>query len=180
MLQHFADIFTQTYKVTTPPPIQTTKHTDEDVARYQSFNAPKGAGRVYFTNGLVTGASMFSEKVHNFPTALIVDGVIVGKINKGDVLVLDVKPGNYEFMWRSAYEGNDMKAKPLVLGVVAGEVLILKSEYNLGGIGFGLIASLLTPPSFELSSTRDRDGIQDLNFVKATTCPKSICPDMNQ
>jgi len=58
---------------------------------------------------------------------------------------------------------------------VKGDIVILRANYNLGGGGIGLISALLASPSYELVYTRDISGINGLNFVKASSCPDTIC-----
>lgn len=164
----------------TNPPIPTQPFAADKVLELENFGPPSGdVGRVYFFNGPMTGTGVFTDKKHSFPSALIVDGTVIGRINSTDVLVADLKPGNYEFMWRHAYAEDNSKSKPMIFGVVGGEVLILQATYNLGGVGFGLMGSLLSPPSFELVSTNDRGGVEQLNFVKATSCPTDICSNVD-
>jgi len=160
---------------TTLPPIQTTSHSQEVINDINKFVPSKNSGRVYFLNGNVTGPAYSGDVIHSFPSALMIDGIIVGKKNKLDVMVLDVKPGKYDVMWNHAYAEDTTKTKPIIINIVKGDIVILRANYNLGGGGIGLISALLASPSYELVYTRDISGINGLNFVKASSCPDTIC-----
>lgn len=153
--------------------VPTTPHSQENISEYKKFKAPANASRVYFLTGLTTGHILSLR--HNWPSALLVDGKVIGQISKSDVLVVDMKPGRYEFMWRPANSNDSKLSKPLALNLVAGETIYLRSEWNVGGGGFGFIGAMINPGYFNLISDNDTSGITELNFVKPTDCPNTIC-----
>jgi hypothetical protein len=154
--------------------VPTTPHSQTNTNDFKKFNAPIDAARLYFLNGVTTGPVIITLR-HGFSSMLLANGQEIGKVNKSDVLAVDIKPGNYEFSWRPIDDPNTTQSKSLSMSVSKGDILILRSNYNVGGTGFGLIGSLIAPPSYELISTRDQNGVADLNFIKETDCPKSIC-----
>ena len=155
-------------------PVATTPHSATSTNEYKKFATPTEAARLYFLNGVTTGPVIITLR-HAFPAVLFANGQEIGGVNKNDVLVADIKPGTYEFIWKPPTEVEPAQSKPLSLSVKSGDVLILRGNFNAGGTGFGVIGSMIAPTAYELISTKDRSGITDLNFVKATECPETIC-----
>ena len=155
-------------------PLVTEKYADDQIDQFQKFQAPKNAARVYFLNGVSTGATLVTLR-HGFPSVLIGNDVEIGAVNKSDVLVADIRPGNYQFLWKPPAEPDATKSKPLDVNLSAGDILILQGNFFLGGLGFGLLGALAVPPRFELVATTDRNVIKELVFVKPTACPETVC-----
>ena len=155
-------------------PLVTEKYADDQIDQLKAFQAPNDAARVYFLNGVSTGATLVTLR-HGFPSVLYGNDAEIGAVNKSDVLVADVRPGTYQFLWKPPAEADTSKSKPLDVTLNAGDTVILQGNFYVGGLGFGLLGALAVPPRFELVRTNDRNVIKDLVFVKPTQCPDTIC-----
>jgi hypothetical protein len=154
--------------------IPTNKYSDVEREKLLQFSGNPNVARVFFLNG-ITSNQMVNLR-HGFPSSLILNDVVIGSVNKGDVLVADLKPGNYVARWRPPFEKDGAsRFKAQNLNLQAGEVVIIRSIFNPGGTGFGLIGAALSPPSLELDIGDDKSDISSLTVVKPTDCPQTLC-----
>ena len=154
--------------------VPTVAHSAADTIEYKTFSAPSHSSRIYFLNGITTGPGPDIPLRHGFSSELLIDGVMVGHVNKSDVLVFDVQPSEYTFSWRPTVD-HDAESDALQITTMPGQIIVLRSVFNSGGSGFGLVGSLISPPSTELQHSTDTAGIKGLEFVTALDCPVNIC-----
>ena len=171
ILSYLAIAFALTACATTLP---TSKYSEQERNELMQFTARADSARVFFLNG-ITSNQMVNLR-HGFPSSLILNDVVIGNVNKGDVLVADVKPGSYKARWRPPFEKDGTsRYTDENLTLKAGDVVIIRSVFNPGGAGFGLIGALASPPTFELNVSSDRSDIATLSLVRPLECPNEIC-----
>jgi hypothetical protein len=103
-----------------------------------------------------------------------VNGRVVGRIEKSDVLMLDLKPGKHLFSWK--YDSDDAKRMPIERELKAGEHLILQARFNTGGAGFGLFGLAANPAEYQLEVVTDTSVFADKKFISSSSCPSDLCP----
>jgi hypothetical protein len=132
-------------------------------------------GRVHFFLGLVDSALMIFGPLSNTqPADLISGGEVVGGVNKGQVLVLDFEPGDYEFAWGERVEdGHGMVSLPVSVKVSAGDMIYLRADWrpSTGAAIAGIVGALADPPKALLvvcSPSECANEIDDLQVVVAS------------
>ena len=157
-------------------PAIVSKADDATTLKAMSFEVSNDRAKIYFVNGRIV-ENMFNMK-HQYPSDFIVDGKVIGSKNKEDALVFEVKPGNFNFSWNvRSTDPIDKNAAPQVMSInlVAGEILILRGDYSLGGAAmFGLIGGMVSPPKTWLIKT-DKSEIQGKTIVLAQNCDVNVC-----
>lgn len=157
-----------TQAIVSKPDVDTTK-------RAASFEVGRDRSKVYFINGKMVG-NLFNMK-HKYPSDFIINGKIIGSMNKDDVMVMELRPGNYELSWnvRSTDLINKKSVPQLInINIKGGEIIILQGDYSLGGASmFGLIGSMVSSPKAFLSKG-DRPDIQGKNVVTPQYCVPSM------
>jgi hypothetical protein len=103
-----------------------------------------------------------------------VNGKVVGRIEKSDVLMLDLKPGKHLFSWK--YDSDDAKRMPIERELRAGESLILQARFNTGGAGFGLFGLAASPAEYQLEVVTDTSVFAEKRFISSSSCPLELCP----
>lgn len=112
---------------------------------------PEGKARVLFLAGEASALG-FEYDMKNAATFLV-NGQSVGGVNKGEMLVVDLAPGSYDFGWDVSMSGSSgVKVVPLHRELKAGEILYLGGDYDsrYGG-AFGIIGFMVDPPRSQLS-----------------------------
>ncbi|HUD50312.1 hypothetical protein [Parvibaculum sp.] len=109
-----------------------------------------GKARVLFLAGEVSafGFEYDMKNAANF----LVNSQSVGGINKGEMLVVELAPGSYDFGWDVSMSGDSgVKVIPLHKELKAGEILYLGGKYDTRyGGAFGIVGVLVDPPRAEL------------------------------
>lgn len=107
-----------------------------------------GKARIGFLHGTVR-SPMVELDLHA-PADFSINGVVVGGINEGEVLVVELAPGAYDFTWEMRAGGS--KTVPFHREMKAGEILYLKGNINMGsGAIFGLVGEAIDPGGDYLS-----------------------------
>ena len=134
-----------------------------------AFKTKPGNAKVYFVAGKM-GFTITPEAMRpNVAGAiLLINGNIVGQIDKNDVLVVDVVPNQYNFSWQNAH--NDSQTQFVNRQLKAGDVLILRANHILPTFG-----GLSGPPKYELLEQADRSLVTGKRVVSHTSCPATIC-----
>lgn len=140
-----------------------------------SFDVPPDRGRIYFVSGTIK-ENIFGMK-HKYPSNFFVHGQNIGSKNPEDVMVFDLKPGQYEFHWvvRST-DPIDKNSTPETFRAVVtgGKVVVLRGDYSMGGAMFGLVGSMVSPPKSFLVEV-GRDEVMGKNVVIPQSCHSGIC-----
>jgi len=130
---------------------------------------PDGKARVVFLAGGVSTFGLGSDMKNaaNF----LINGQSAGGINKGEMLVVELAPGSYDFGWDVSMNGDSgVKVVPLHRDLKAEEILYLKGNYDsrYGG-AFGIVGVLVDPPRAELAVCEGDclTKIKDLKVVVA-------------
>jgi hypothetical protein len=159
---------------TTPAVVQKADSDFEDKAR--SFRVEPNKSRIYFVNGKIT--SGFFNPSHQYPSDLSINGVLIGSMNKENVMVLDLIPGTYEFHWMP--RSTDLIDKQSVpqktkLKADAGQFLVIQGDFSMGGGAyFGLVGSMVSPPTTTIV-VASKDDIKNKVVVSPQNCNPSIC-----
>lgn len=132
--------------------------------------------KVYFVNGKQL-PSMWNMK-HQYPSDVYVNEVLVGSMNKENVLVLELKPGTYNFHWNvRSTDPIDKKAEPqrFTINLIPGQILVLRGDYDLGAAGtFGLLGSFISAPKTSIAGVSNSE-IEGKVVVVPQSCPASLC-----
>jgi hypothetical protein len=157
----------------TPAIVQTADDNTRNKAL--SFEVPSDRGRVYFVSGTIK-ENIFGMK-HKYPSNFFVHGQVIGSKNPEDVLVFDLKPGQYEFQWgvRST-DPIDKNSTPETYRAVisGGRSIVLRGDYSMGGAMFGLVGSMVSPPKSFLVEA-GRDDVIGKSVVVPQSCHPGIC-----
>jgi hypothetical protein len=153
------------------------KRADEKITREaMAFVVDQGRAKVYFVNGKQI-PNMFGMK-HQYPSDLYLNGVLIGSMNKENVMVFELAPGTYRLHWNvRSTDPIDKQAKPeeFVLTLVSGQITVLSGDYNLGGAAaFGLLGSFFASPRTNISGTSNVD-VSDKVVVTPQLCPVTLC-----
>ncbi|MEP0707507.1 MAG: hypothetical protein ABJL17_02695 [Parvibaculum sp.] len=132
-------------------------------------------GRVHFFLGLVDSSLMIFGPMSNVqPADLISGGQVVGGVNKGQVLVLDFEPGDYEFAWGERVEdGHGMVSSAVPVSISAGDMIYLRADWrpSTGAAIAGIVGAIADPPRALLlvcSPSECASEIDDLHVVVAS------------
>jgi hypothetical protein len=148
------------------------------VLELRKFQAPATAARLYFLNGYANSPQ--SPLRQGFASALLLNGILVGEINKEDVLVADVVPGTYEATWQLAQMASDMADFDMPstkINLKAGEIYVVKADVHQESSGILILGAVIgaTRPQCRVSITKNSSDISTFNFIKPIACPKSLC-----
>jgi len=129
-----------------------------------NFQSTPGKARVYFVGGRMGNA--ISLPVNMVGGAeLAINGFPIGQIDKNDVLVADITPGDYTFSWK--YSSGDSTTEFVQKRVSGSDIVLLQATWFTGGIA--------TPAKYEISEVFDRALFANKRIVLPTRCPNSIC-----
>lgn len=123
------------------------------VSEVRAQSAPSDKARVHFFHGLVDSPLMIFGPLDNKqPADLIANGAVIGGVNVGQVLVVDIEPGDYQFAWGERVgDGHGMVSKTVPLTVRAGELVYLRADWSpSAGAAFGVVGALAAPPGASL------------------------------
>lgn len=126
-----------------------------------------GKARIGFLLGTVS--SPLVEMDLHAPADFFVNGMVAGGINEGEVLIVELAPGTYDFTW-DMRAGGSSRIVPFRKEVKAGEILYLKGDINMGSGGiFGLAGDAIDPSGNHLSICEGncKMKIQNLKVVVA-------------
>ncbi len=154
---------------TTPAKVVTASNTVAENAK--NFRVKNEKAKIYFVNGKLVG-NIFGVN-HKYPSDFYINSQLIGSMNHTDAMVFEIDPGNYTFSWNvRSTDPIDKKCEPqpFEMRVAAGDVLVLRGDYDLAGASsFGLIGSLISPPKSELK--RDsRKAVEGKQFVEPQQC----------
>ena len=146
--------------------------TQRDVLGFQSN---PGSARVYIFTGKLIGGLFNSN--HTFPADIYVNTTQIGSINNENVMYFELKPGHYDFSWVA--RNNDLIVKQTVplksnFDLLAGQILVLRGDYDLGGTHFGLIGAMINHPSTVIVKAQQDDVLQK-KVVTPQTCDPGLC-----
>ncbi len=149
---------------------------NDTIFRAKTFKTSPGSARVYFVGGKLIG-NLFGMR-HSYSSDIYINSVLIGSMNKDDVMVFELKPGVYNFSWNvRSTDPIDKKSEPQIFEYRLGEgdIVVLRGDYDLGGAGsFGLIGSMFSPPKTEIKKI-NQDEIQNRNVVLPQNCPEKVC-----
>ncbi|HEX7776471.1 MAG TPA: hypothetical protein VF449_08075, partial [Parvibaculum sp.] len=116
----------------------------------RAHTPPQKKARVQFYLGEWNGAVMVLGPIDNKqPADLLANGQTLGGVNPGQVLVVDLVPGKYEFAW---HERAESKTGGLTSPTVSedlhpGDLLYLRADiHQTAGALFGIIGAIAAPP----------------------------------
>lgn len=154
------------------------KQADPGVASAaKSFRGDPDRAKIYFVNGKIVG-NIFGM-THRYPKDIFVNGRLIGSMNPANVMVTDFNPGEYRFAWNvRSTDIIDQKteSQDTLVRVGAGDVVVMVSEYDMGGAAmFGLLGALVSPPKAQFRRGTPADVAADKTFVAPQSCPQDIC-----
>ena len=135
--------------------------TQQSAANFQPI---PGKARIYFIGGRMGNAISFPATMVG-GAELAINGFAVGQIDKNDVLVADIAPGDYTFSWK--YPSGDSTTEFVQKRVSGSDIVLLQATWFTGGIA--------TPAKYEISEVFDRSLFTNKRIVLPTRCPNSIC-----
>lgn len=164
--------------------VSNEKHDPSRSAAYKSFQVPSDTSRIYFKTGIFVPV-ITDVMEHRFFSTLYINDSEIGIISSGQVMVVDVKPGNYTLSWlrKGMTDGYVITKKEINLK--PGEYVIASSDLKQsgaeqGGAVLGLLGALAGSamrPSGEYSIgiSDEKKQIDVSNFIKPANCPASFC-----
>ena len=164
----------QLFGCATPAVVQ--KADPESERKAKAFQVDSNKSKIYFVNGLMT--SGFVNPTHSYPSDVILNEILIGSMNKENVMVIDVAPGSYNFSWMPrSTDPIDQKAtqKKMTVNAHAGEAIVLRGDYSMGGAaGFGLLGAMVSSPVTSVT-LGNRDDVASKVVVHPQSCPATIC-----
>lgn len=139
-----------------------------------NFVVSQGNAKVYLVGGKMGYGSFMDPTIPG--AELVINNVSIVKFGKDEVGVVDVRPGNYNFTWKDI--NNEGKAEILSKQLSAGEILILRADFKMGGASL-FLGPLAASASNRISEVSDRSSIKNKKLVIATNCPEVICGGKN-
>jgi hypothetical protein len=154
------------------------KQADPSVATAaKNFRGEPDRAKVYFVNGKIVG-NIFGMS-HRYPKDIFVNGRLIGSMNPENVMVTDLSPGEYRFAWNvrsTDIIDKKTESQDALVRVGAGDVVVMVSEYDMGGAAmFGLLGSLMSPPKAQFRRGTPADVPADKTVVAPQSCPQDIC-----
>jgi len=119
--------------------------------------APTDKARIYAFDGKILRDLSFDTR-NPFPSDVVVNGVMVGKIAHGECIAFDVAPGIYQFPYTEP---------PFTRTVHAGEAIYLSYDIRQGvGAAFGLLGAMTNPYTKVLTEHSDGPAlVQEMTVV---------------
>jgi hypothetical protein len=149
---------------------------DPETARQASaFEVKADRAKVYFVSGKIVG-NIFGMS-HSYPSDLYVNSQLVGSKNKEDVMVFELAPGIYNFSWNvRSTDPIDKKTEPRQFekSLKAGEVVVLRGDWDPSGTALGLLGAMIAPPKTEIRQA-ERSEISNKSFVLPQSCNVKLC-----
>jgi hypothetical protein len=139
-----------------------------------NFVASQGSAKVYLVGGKWGYGSFMDPTIPG--AELVINNVSIVKFGKDEVGVVDVRPGNYNFTWKDI--NNEGKAEILSKQLSAGEILILRADFKMGGASL-FLGPLAASATNKISEVSDRSSIKNKRLVIASNCPEVICGGKN-
>lgn len=143
----------------------------------KSFRGDPDRAKIYFVNGKIVG-NIFGM-AHRYPKDIFVNGRLIGSMNPENVMVIDLTPGEYRFAWNvrsTDIIDKKTESQDALVRVGAGDVVVMVSEYDMGGAAmFGLLGSLMSPPKAQFRRGTPADVAADKTVVAPQSCPQDIC-----
>ena len=158
------------------------KASNATIEKATSFKGVKDRVKVYFIQGIDRDNLLWTMK-HSLPSDIYINGMKIGSKYEDDVMVIDLKPGQYDFSWTArSTDIIDKKAIPQILkkNLIGGDIMILQSDYDRGAAArLGLIGNLLgSPPKFwfvEVNIDSAKSEITGNNIVVPQDCNPELC-----
>ena len=158
------------------------KATNATIEKATSFKVAKGRVKVYFIQG-INRSNLLWTMNHHLPSDIYVNGEKIGSKNEDDVMVVELKPGKYNFLWKArTTDLIDKQAVSEILkkNLISGDIMILQSDYDVGAAGsFGLIGSLVGKPPklwfLEVDIDSAKSEITGNNIVVPQECRPELC-----
>ncbi|MDO8840585.1 MAG: hypothetical protein Q7V31_16865 [Parvibaculum sp.] len=111
--------------------------------------APEEMARIHFFHGVYDSPAMiFGPMSNKQPADLIANGTVQGGINKGQVLVIDLDPQEYDFSWGERVgDGHGLVSNKLTIRLMPGDLIYLRADIRPSmGAAFGIVGALADPP----------------------------------
>lgn len=152
------------------------------VESVRSGSIPNGQARVFVHSGKIVG-NMF-KKNHGAPGQVNVNGIAIGRLNEGDVIVFDLKPGEYELSWtalsvRDHQPDQESVTIPQKRYFAAGSETYLRADWDPASLANPLHSALTyalfgdKPRNILVESSKSESLAN--NIVSASLCPPAIC-----
>ena len=132
------------------------------------FKIPENKSRIY----LLAGSCDAPLKKWTCAGAggIFLDQQYIGGLYKKDVMVADIKPGNYEISWN--FNANYQKKSfgieniPLEIKLESGDFIIVRlSILQGGGAVFGLLGAGIEPDKYVVQLTEDKTLVVNKNVI---------------
>jgi hypothetical protein len=147
------------------PALKTTPANDKIVASAINFDVPRNMGRFYLMNGDcdVTLRKMKCARTN----AIFINKKYIGGLNENDIMVVDLKPGQYEILhnYENLYELKSFgtENKPTLINIKEGQFEILQFTVIEGG--GSLLTALINPFKYVVEISKDKNIIKNGNFI---------------
>lgn len=119
--------------------------------------------KVFFVAGRTGGT--YQLKATMAPGAqFLINGNMVGQLDRNTALGINLAPGSYNFAWR--YPAADSRLIFIQTVLKAGDVLILQADWNFQFLG---------PAEYKLSSISDIGAVLGKQVIGPVNCPSTLC-----
>ena len=150
-----------------------------ETSGYTNYDVPAGTARIYFANGIMLPDPDNKKYVNRYRPKVFINGTRVGQVQKTEVMVIDVPPGEYSVSW-STGKSFDSTAPNELVQLKVGDFIILRGNYEEGFSGaFGLIGlaidSAKGTQKNQLERVKEKIQIDPNDLVLPSSCPDSIC-----
>lgn len=128
---------------------------------------PADRARLYIFSGNEWGGyPIYSFRPHYYSADVFIDDVKIGSVNPGEVMVMDIVPGNHVFRWQefNRTPGWMVTITPLQLNVAGGTVLFLSTNITKGAAMEGGVIDVTKVVI-----------ARDVRVVRPSSCPPTIC-----
>lgn len=135
---------------------------------------PPDRARVYIVSGKTPSGSLFGSpyRVHGISGDIYADGVKIGSLNPGEVMVVDMVPGKHVFYWHYLNQsgGPLLKSDRLERDLPGGALLVMSTDIGM----FNLMMNPSTMSTEEFVA-RGNTIPPDMKVVRPGSCPPTIC-----
>ena len=94
----------------------------------------------------------------------LINGNMIGQLDRNTVLGINLAPGSYNFAWR--YASADSRLEFVQTVLKAGDVLILQADWMF---------QLLVPAEYKLTSISDIGAVLGKQIIGPVNCPSTLC-----
>ena len=133
-----------------------------------NFKIPENKSRIYFLAGSCDAP--LKKWTCAGAGGIFLNQKYIGGLYKKDVMVADIKPGNYEISWN--FNANYQKKSfgieniPLDIKLESGDFIIVRlSILQGGGAVFGLLGAGIEPDKYVVQITKDKTLVMNKNII---------------